>query len=138
MAHIVLIACASKKGAEPVAARELYQSALFKKSLMYSERLRPDAVYILSAKHGLLPANTVIAPYNESLHDKTSTEVEAWAKAVVRSLSEVADLRADDFTILAGEKYRRHLTPQLEHVTVPLEGLGIGKQLQRLDTLCRS
>lgn len=45
---------------------------------------------------------------------------------------------ADRFTILAGAKYRKYLMPHLEHAHVPLEGLGIGKQLQRLDALCRS
>ena len=137
MAHLILIACASKKRAVPAPARDLYQSALFEKSLAYADRLRPEAMFILSAKHGLLPVDRVIAPYDETLNTKGSAAIQEWAAGVLKDLECVADVRRDRFTFLAGEKYRKYLVPHLEHVDVPLEGLGIGKQLQRLDQLCR-
>jgi hypothetical protein len=64
MKRVVLVACASKKLGRAAPARELYQSALFQKSLAYAERLGPDAIFILPAKHGLLAADEVLAPYD--------------------------------------------------------------------------
>jgi uncharacterized protein DUF6884 len=43
----------------------------------------------------------------------------------------------DHVVILAGERYRKHLVPALKDwgcdVSVPVEGLGIGRQLGRLN-----
>lgn len=137
MAHIVLIACASKKTAIPRRARDLYLSTLFQKSLAYADSLEPDAIYILSAKHGLLAQDEVVAPYDETLNTKSAAEVRAWAERVRRQLETHTNPKLDRFTILAGMTYRKHLVPHLAQVSVPLEGLPIGKQLQRLDQLIR-
>ncbi len=132
MARIVLIACASKKQDTPAPARDLYTSALFQYAYQYATSLRPDAIYILSALHGLVPASRVLAPYNQTLKRMTVTQRKAWADQVFRDLRTVTDPEKDDFIILAGTAYRAFLTPRLANVTVPLEGMGIGKQLQWL------
>ncbi len=136
MPHIVLIACTAKKAASECRARDLYQSALFKKSLAYADGLHADAILILSAKHGLVPADMVLEPYDESLNDKSTPELRAWAARVLHQLAGVADLRNDRVTILAGDKYRRYVAPALRRPEVPLAGLRIGEQLHRLDELC--
>ena len=59
-------------------------------------------------------------------------EIRRWANGVLKQLAECADLKQDQFTFLAGEKYRKFLIPQISHVHVPMEGLPIGKQLQYL------
>ena len=64
---IVLISCVKKKASQPRPARELYISDLFRKSLKYAQSLSPDAIYILSAKYGLLSLDTVIEPYDVTL-----------------------------------------------------------------------
>ena len=132
MSHIVLIACSSRKGFKPAKAADLYQSSLFRKSMAYAQSLRPDEIHILSAKHGLLRRDAEIAPYNVTLNKKSRADVEKWATHVLDQLREVADLQADHFTILAGERYCRGLLPHIVHYTVPLAGLGIGSQLQFL------
>jgi len=53
MKKIVLISCVKRKLPHRVPAKDLYISQLFKLSFAYAQRLRPDAIYILSAKHGL-------------------------------------------------------------------------------------
>lgn len=47
-------------------------------------------------------------------------------------LNEVTDLNRDEFIILAGMNYRKYLTSHIAHCSIPLEGLGIGKQLKYL------
>ena len=55
MRKIVLISCVSKKLVHAAKVRDIYVSPLFRLNLAYAESLKPDAIYVLSAKHGLLP-----------------------------------------------------------------------------------
>ena len=132
MKKIVLISCVSKKLAHPASAEHLYTSALFRLNLFYTRKLGPDAIYILSAKYGLLELGEVIEPYDVTLKDMRSRQVEEWAAGVLDQLRDKADLARDHFVFLAGDKYRRHLIPHLASYEVPLKGLTIGRQLQRL------
>ncbi len=130
--NVVLISCVSKKLSVPVAARDLYVSSLFRMGLRYAESRTPDAIYILSAKHGLVELDQQLSPYEESLIGRSDAEIAQWAQGVVQQLGRKANLADDHFLILAGERYRRHLIPHLRHVEVPMEGLGIGKQISFL------
>ncbi len=129
---IVLIACVSKKLSTRAKAKDLYISPLFRKNLTYARSLNPDAIYILSAKYGLVELETEIDPYNHTLNTLTAGEIKAWANHVLLQLAQVADLRNDHFIFLAGMKYRKYLLPHLASYEIPLEGLPIGKQLQFL------
>lgn len=131
MAKIALISCVNKKRPYKAKAKELYVSSLFKFNLKYAESFA-DRIYILSAKHGLLGLNEEVEPYDLTLNTMSSKEIKAWAKAVIEKLSKVSDLEKDDFTFLAGEKYRKYLLPHIKNYKIPLKGLGIGKQLQYL------
>jgi len=132
MRHIVLISCVSKKLGKPVRARDLYISPLFKFNLAFAESLKPEAIYILSAKHGLVKLDQRLVPYNETLNTKKVSEIETWAEKVLAQLHRVADLEHDEFIFLAGERYRRFILPRMRHARVPLKGLGLGRQLQFL------
>jgi hypothetical protein len=132
MKTIILISCAKKKKHCKAKAKDLYTSQLFKKSLRYAEYQNPDKIFILSAKHELLDLETEIEWYDKTLNKMTATEVKAWAERVLEQLKQQADLNADRFIILAGDKYRKHLIPHLKNKKIPLLGLGFGKQLQFL------
>lgn len=132
MRKIVLVSCVSKKLSQSARARDLYVSPLFKFNLAYAQSLRPDAIYILSAKYGLVDLDQELLPYNETLNTKSSAAIKAWAENVLRQLESKADTAQDEFIFLAGERYRRHLLPSLTHVQIPLQGLGLGRQLQFL------
>lgn len=129
---IILISCASKKLPTRSKAKDLYISTLFDLNLRFAYSMNPDAVYILSAKHGLLNLETEIDPYNLTLNNMTQREIKEWALKVISHLDAVADLSNDHFIFLAGDKYRKYLVPSLRSYEVPLEGLPIGKQLQFL------
>ncbi|MGA2489916.1 MAG: DUF6884 domain-containing protein [Anaerolineales bacterium] len=132
MKKIILIACASQKRPHRSKTKDLYISPLFKKNLAYARRLNPDAIYILSAKYGLLDLETEIYPYNQTLNSMSAGEIRSWADRVLRQLRQVASLHDDHFIFLAGMKYRKYLLPHLRSYEIPLEGLPIGKQLQAL------
>jgi len=132
MRHIVLISCVSQKGKVPAKSQDLYLSDLFRKSLRYARSLSPDVIYVLSAKHGLVPLDQVIEPYDDTLNGKIAAEVRQWAARVVEQIGQVASLTRDHFTVLAGERYRRFLLPYLVNHDVPMKGLRIGQQLRFL------
>lgn len=132
MKQIVLISCAKRKAIGRAKARHMYISPLFRLMLQYAEALRPAAVFILSAKHGLLEPDTEIDPYDCTLNSMSVSQVRDWAGTVIDQLRLKADLSNDKFVILASEKYRAFLTPHLRSFEVPLKGLRIGEQLQWL------
>lgn len=134
MANIGLISCVSKKLSKLTEAKNLYVSPLFAKSRIFVEQ-HCDSWFILSAKYGLIEPTDVIAPYEETLNTKSRHEKDEWARRVWVNLRQ--HLNPDDHvTILAGENYRKNLVPLIlnhgSHVDVPMQGLGIGRQLQWL------
>jgi hypothetical protein len=131
---IVLISCASKKLHHKAKAKDLYISSLFVGNLRYARTLKPDSIFILSAKYGLLELDREVEPYNTTLKDMPLAQVKAWADKVVKQLKEQTDLQSDYFIILAGKKYRKYLVPHLASYEVPLLGMPIGKQLKYLGT----
>jgi len=132
MPTIVLISCVSQKLPHRARAAELYTSPLFVGALRYARSLNPDAIYILSAKYGLLDLEAEIEPYDVTLLNMRASEVRAWAARVLAQLRLCTDPQRDHYVFLAGEKYRQYLVPHMRSYEVPMQGLSIGRQLQFL------
>jgi len=133
--QIVLISCVSQKLSHRARARDLYISTLFKLNLKYAEKLTPDEIFILSAKYGLLKLEQEIEPYEQTLNNMRSNEIQAWATHVLAQINEICSIENSEFTFLAGDKYRKFILPHIRNYNIPLEGLRIGKQLQKLKEL---
>ena len=124
MKKIVLISCSSKKVSlkkgQKIKAINLYDSALFKKAWEYAQLLKPDRVYILSAKHGLVKPDDLLATYNKSLNNASAEERKNWSAGILQSLKkEGIDLNKDNIIILAGENYWKYLAPHLGNKSLP-------------------
>lgn len=132
MKRIVLISCVKTKLDHPTKAEDLYISDLFVKNLAFARKLKPDHIFILSAKYGLLKLNDRIAPYEKTLNQMPVQERRAWASGVISELRKYSDLEQDEFIILAGEKYREFLLPYMRNYKMPFEGLSFGNQLKAL------
>ena len=133
MKTIVLISCSSEKESTATTAEQLYTSSLFKKSLARAKKLNPDAIYILSGKHHLLPLDKVIEPYNQRVSRKKD-ENEAWGAKVIEQLKKVTDLQNDKFIIYAGKDYVTPIKSSLKNLILPFDGVkGNGEMLQRLN-----
>ena len=130
--RVVLISCVSKKAEKKCSARDLYVSSLFRYCLAYARLLNADKIFVLSAKYGLVGLNEVIEPYNESLNLMNDAKKKEWADGVFDKLKNEIDVDEDEVIFLAGENYRKYLIERLKKVSVPLKGLGIGKQLKFL------
>ena len=134
MTTIALISCVKSKRQVPCAAKDLYISTLFQGMRRYAER-HADDWYILSAEHGLLHKEQVVAPYEKTLNKMRKLERRAWADRVIDQLGANLPEHAD-ILMLAGERYRDGLMSWLSarghHIHVPMEGLPMGKQVQWL------
>lgn len=135
MKKVALVACVKSKRGRPTEAKRLYDSTWFIKARAYAES-RSDTWRILSAKHGALSPDEVIEPYDRSLHDLPEEARREWAAGVLGTLKELLS-PSDEVIILAGRTYREHLMEPLKQivtdVSIPMKGLGIGKQLRFLN-----
>jgi len=133
--RIVLISCVSQKLPQRAKAEDLYVSTLFKFNLKYAAKLKPNGIFILSAKYGLLALDHEIEPYEQTLNKMRSSEIKQWASRVLEQIKQVCSIDETEFIFLAGEKYRKYLLPYIKNSEIPFEGLRIGEQLQKLKGL---
>lgn len=135
--RVALVSCVKSKRASAAPARDLYTSALFEGLRRYAER-NADRWFILSALYGLVDPDEIIEPYEKTLNKMPKNERADWAQQVQGRLAQVLPPNAE-VIMLAGQRYREGLIPFLEangfKVTIPLEGLPFGKQLQFLSAV---
>ena len=135
--RVALVSCVKSKQPSAAPARDLYTSALFRSLRGYAEA-NADSWYILSAEHGMLRPDQVVSPYEKTLNKMAKVDRSAWAGRVQKQLLEVLPAGAE-VIMLAGSRYRDDLIPFLRRhgftVSIPLEGLSLGRQLQRLKEL---
>lgn len=136
---LCLVSCVKGKRSSAAPAKDLYISDWFKKArrIVETEGWR---WFVLSAKHGLLDPEELIAPYEKTLDTMGAEERRSWANEVWEALDpHLSGVRS--IVVFAGQKYREHLEPRLREVgievRVPMEGLRRGDQLawlkRRLD-----
>jgi len=135
MAKVCFISCVSEKLSHAAPAADLYQSALFQRAKQYAVS-HSDRWFVLSAEHGLLRPETIIAPYEKTLNKMPVMQRREWGAEVLAALFDILS-DGDELTFIAGEHYREFLVPELQakgfRIHVPMEGLTIGKQLQWLN-----
>ncbi|MEX3630275.1 MAG: hypothetical protein VB138_13295 [Burkholderia sp.] len=128
-----LVSCVSKKAREPMAARDLYQSQWFVKARRYVENQGGDWL-ILSALHGVVAPDQIIAPYDKTLSRMPIAERRSWSAGMLTTLQSGC-LQGRRCVVLAGHAYREFLIDPLRRdvtVEIPMEGMAIGRQLQWL------
>jgi hypothetical protein len=134
MSRIALIACTKTKAAQAAPAALLYQSPLFRKSLLYALGTA-DRIYILSAKHGVLQIDEVVDPYELSMKDLTASQKLIWTAKVSERLAKLL-APSDKVQLLAGLEYTRPLLPLFHRIgcriTFPLGGKSLGPRLSLL------
>lgn len=147
MKLIILISCSANKKKRRAKVRDMYTGALFKYSLAYAEKLKPDKIFVLSALHHLLELNTEIEPYNVTLTyvapkkrkadllilDKAAKQ--QWAEKVVEMLEAFADLKNDRFIVLAGEDYVKPIRNRVTHIDEVLKGISLFDRIPYIKSL---
>ena len=64
-----------------------------------------------------------------------SADIRRWAENVMEQINSRVNLDEMTVIFLAGDKYRKYLLPHIPSYEIPLQGLRIGEQLQRLKAL---
>jgi hypothetical protein len=136
MAKVVLLSCTKSKLDKPSPAQDLYSaSPMFKKTLEYGKSLKPDKMFILSAKHHLVPMTKVLAPYDKTLKDMPSDEKKAWGEETIKQMkSHGLNPQKDNFIFLTGSEYMKPLKEYITHMETPMEGKRMGERLQWLNS----
>jgi hypothetical protein len=133
---IYLVSCVGKKKLQTCAARELYVSSWFLKARRYVEE-SGCRWFILSAEYGIVAPDQLIDPYERTLNRMPLAERRIWADHVYEQLISIVP-ELSHVVFLAGERYReflvRHLTDHKITLSVPMEGLTIGRQLSWLNS----
>jgi hypothetical protein len=78
--RVALVSCVKSKQNQPAPAKDLYTSPLFRNLRKYAED-NTDRWYILSAEHGLVDPDQILAPYEKTLNNARKDERLAWAVA---------------------------------------------------------
>lgn len=138
MATIILLSCTKSKLNKPSQAQDLYSaSPMFQKILEYGKSLKPDKMYILSAKHHLVPLTKVLAPYDKTLKEMPKDEKEAWGEKVQSQMKSAGiNPEKDKFIFLTGSEYMKPLLKFIpeKNVEKPMEGRRMGERLQWLNS----
>jgi len=131
---VYLISCSAEKKDYKCAASELYDSALFKKSLDYTRKQTEDKfIKIISAQYGLVDLDQLIEPYDKTLKDMSADQRKEWAELVYDAILENFNVDKDRFIFLAGNAYTEYLLPKFKYNKDLLEGKRIGERMEYLD-----
>ena len=138
MSSIVILSCTKSKLDKPSQAQDLYSaSPMFKKTLEYGKSLKPDKMYILSAKHFLVPLSKVLAPYDKTLKEMPKDEKNAWGEKVISQMKASGiNIEKDKFIFLTGSEYMKPLLQYIpeQNIEKPMEGRRMGERLQWLNS----
>lgn len=132
--RVGLVGSVKTKMSSPRAARDLYDSKLFRGRRAYVEATC-DRWLVLSAKYGLVGPDDVIAPYEETLKSKSAEARRTWTALVLDQIDRLEIVYADSvFEIHAGGEYCNHglvdgLQGRGAKVDVPTAHLSLGHQL---------
>jgi hypothetical protein len=132
--RLVLVACVSQKLETPAPARDLYISDWFRKARRFAESTGAPWA-ILSARHGIIAPDAVVAPYSETIASGqgATRRRAAWSRLVAAQMPHAT---FGELVVVAGRHYRESLGAVLgraERVEYPLAGSrGLGDQKHRL------
>lgn len=138
MAKVVLLSCTKSKTKHAAPAQELYSaSPMFQKTLEYGKSLKPDKMYILSAKHHLVPLTKKLEPYDKTLKEMPKDEKEKWGEETIKQMkSSGINPEKDHFIFLTGSEYMKPLAKYIPNGNVekPMEGKRFGERLKWLNS----
>jgi hypothetical protein len=132
--RIGLVGCVKSKAAETKPARDLYTSPLFRGARRAVERTC-DTWLILSAAHGLVSPDRLLAPYEKTLNSASPSSRREWAAQVLQQIDErLGPLGGVEFELHAGSAYLDFglidgLLERGASVVNPLQGMSMGKRL---------
>jgi hypothetical protein len=142
MKNIYLISCSGSKlqlnKGQKVLARKLYsKSFIFQAAINYAEYQKPDKIFILSAKCGLISPDDMIEYYDINLNNFDKVQKEKWVDAVLQQLLKISDIKTDHYFFIASPTYYDDLSKNFKkenYTIVAREHTTPGKRIRWLKT----
>jgi hypothetical protein len=138
MAKVVLLSCTKSKTKHAAPAQELYSaSPMFQKTLEYGKSLKPDKMFILSAKHHLVPLTKTLEPYDKTLKEMPKDEKEKWGVETIKQMKSAGiNPEKDQFIFLTGSEYMKPFNQYIPdgNIENPMEGKRFGERLKWLNS----
>lgn len=114
----VITACGNKKEGTPLPAWRIYKSSRIK--AVYKRKGKED-MYILSAEHGLLPAEKIIKPYNRLLDTHRANKLLPKIESTIKKYDKIIYFKAG-----ARKLYEECLKTACNNMGVKIESFGFG------------
>ncbi|KVP75219.1 hypothetical protein WJ93_07330 [Burkholderia ubonensis] len=141
---LVLMACSAKKLSHAAPAFDLYQGSMYSTFRANVRQTARPHVIILSAKHGFIPSDTVIEPYDQVL---TRDRADAMLSQLDNYMQGITPPGAKKVLLVGGAEYRRVMRAAVGRLiergilppdaTVTETSGGIGYQRQQLGAFLR-
>jgi hypothetical protein len=119
-AWVVLIGSSGVTASGPVRVADLFQSAGFARAREHAVHSRLPW-FVLSAKHGLLEPDDVVAPYDFQLGDASTVYRSAWGEWVAAQLGERVQLSGATVEVHGGVDFAQPLRQPLARRGAALE-----------------
>ncbi|MGI8497740.1 MAG: DUF6884 domain-containing protein [Gemmatimonadaceae bacterium] len=120
--RVALVSCVKTKGVSSAPAEDLYTSPLFRALRAYA-KTHAGEWYVLSAKHGVLRPEQVIAPYEQTLNAMPKRKRVAWgvprppnASFLLVDIEPVSPREPGEIGKPAGEKHGPPMKSQRPHL----------------------
>ncbi|WP_433332502.1 DUF6884 domain-containing protein [Spirillospora sp. CA-294931] len=121
---VVVVGCGGAKLDRPAPAGQMYVGTFHRLCRQAAERLRPDRLFILSAKYGLVRPDHYIRPYDIRIGDPDQVQPERLERQAKKEGCWYADL----VIVLAGHAYVDLTRTVWPDAVAPLAGArGIGE-----------
>jgi hypothetical protein len=137
MSRIVLLSCTKSKLDKKSPAYQLYSpSPMFQKTLEYGKSLKPDKMFILSAKYHLVPMNKELEPYDLTLKTMKGDEKKSWGQEVLKQMkSSGLNPTQDKFIFLTGSEYMKPLTDYIPdgNIEAPMDRKTNGRKIKLVE-----
>jgi hypothetical protein len=132
-ADLLLLGCVKLKASSPQQAKDLYVSDLFRRRRRYADQ-RGLPWFVLSAEHGLLRPDDLVAPYDVELTAQPASYSRVWGAWVIERLrAELGSLTGVRLEVHAGDAYAQALGEPARvagaKLIRPLQGLMLAEQL---------
>ncbi|CAE6843568.1 DUF6884 domain-containing protein [Paraburkholderia aspalathi] len=112
--YLIIMACSATKLERPARAFDLYQGVMYSTFRANVSRVARPEVMILSARHGFVCADTVIAPYEQRM---TAERANAMLSDLPSYLCEGWPAQARNVLLVGGKEYRRVMRAAVSHLS---------------------
>jgi hypothetical protein len=129
---VVLLCSANRKFPHPAPALDLYRSEFFQLGKAFAQQMEPDLIFVLSAEHGLVPAEQELQPYTMTMSALGKGDVKGWGKLVVEQLKDRLDLSRYQIVILGLGRFAYPIAHHLVEARTPLAQMSLSGALNFL------